>query len=145
MFYISSVIAVKPFGIIPVHPFYSFRKSCNTVYVQERKPWLFLMLRSFQNKYRGSAKMAIRPQVSMAILYANLSISCYYQFQGQQLKKKSWTIVKSSVILFSPPALLKSVCNELPPCLKWITTPSHTNTPSLPAPSKVWNYIALVC
>lgn len=46
------------------------------------------MLHSFQNNYGGSAKMAIRPQVSMTILYANLSISCYYQFQGQQLKKK---------------------------------------------------------
>lgn len=30
-------IPVKPFGVIPVHPLCTFHKSCNTVYVQERK------------------------------------------------------------------------------------------------------------
>lgn len=74
------VIPAKRFGIIPVHPFYTFHKSCSTVYAQERKHCLLLTLHSFQNKYKSSAKTALRPQVSMTILYANLSISCYYQF-----------------------------------------------------------------
>lgn len=56
------VIPVKPFGIIPVHPFYTFHKSCKTVYVQERKPWLFLMLHSFQNKYSAQQKLLSDPK-----------------------------------------------------------------------------------
>lgn len=52
--------------------------------------------------------MTIRPQVSMAILYANLSISCYYQFQGQQLKKKILNYCKIIChFVFSPKSLKK--------------------------------------
>lgn len=50
--------------------------------------------------------MAIGPQVSMTILYANLPISCYYWFQGQQLKKKNLKYCKIIChFIFSPKSL----------------------------------------